>query len=103
MDRGGRRALARTVGQGNERTGDRNRPQLLNRLRSIVFKIRRQAPAAPLGESIRRMRRLARLMTVIQRSRRRKANGSALLGLKAKGKCRRGAGTIIKRPQVGFS
>jgi hypothetical protein len=48
---------------------------VLSRLRNVVFKIRRQAPAAPLAESIRRMNRLARLMTVIQRSRRRKANG----------------------------
>ena len=48
---------------------------MLTRLRNIVFKIRRQAPTAPLGETIRRMNRLARLMTVIQRSRHRKANG----------------------------
>ena len=41
---------------------------MLNRLRSIVFKIRRQAPAAPLSESIRRMNRLARLMTIESRA-----------------------------------
>jgi hypothetical protein len=39
---------------------------VLSRLRKIVLKIRRQASAARFVESLRRVNRLARLMTVIQ-------------------------------------
>jgi hypothetical protein len=45
---------------------------VLSRLRKIVFKIRRQASAARFAESLRRVNRLARLMTVIQQRGRRK-------------------------------
>jgi hypothetical protein len=48
---------------------------VLSRLRKIVFKIRRQAFAARFAESMRRVNRLARLMTVIQQRGRRKVGG----------------------------
>ena len=48
---------------------------MLSRLRKLVFKIRHQAPTARFAESIRRVSRLARLMTVIQAKGRRKAGG----------------------------
>jgi hypothetical protein len=45
---------------------------VLSRLRKLVFKIRHETPAARFAESIRRVSRLARLMTVIQAKGRRK-------------------------------
>jgi hypothetical protein len=41
----------------------------------LVFKIRHQTPAARFAETLRRVNRLARLMTVIQQKGRRKAGG----------------------------
>ena len=49
---------------------------MLSRLRKIVFKIRRQASASRFAESLRRVNRLARLMTVIQQRGRRKVGGA---------------------------
>ena len=43
---------------------------MLSRLRKIVFKIRHQASASRFAESLRRVNRLARLMTVIQQQQR---------------------------------
>jgi hypothetical protein len=40
---------------------------LLGRLRKLVFKIRQQSRAARFVDSIRRVNRLARLMTTIQK------------------------------------
>jgi len=48
---------------------------LLSRLRKLVFKIRQQTPAARFAESMRRVNRLARLMSVIQAKGRRKMGG----------------------------
>jgi len=48
---------------------------MLNRLRKLVFDIRHRTPSARLAESLRRVNRLARLMTVIQQRERRKARG----------------------------
>jgi hypothetical protein len=48
---------------------------VLSRLRKIVFKIRQKTSAARFAESMRRVNRLARLMTVIQQRGRRKAGG----------------------------
>jgi hypothetical protein len=63
---------------------------VLSHLRKLVFKIRHQTPAARFGESMRRVNRLARLLTVIQAKGRRKVGGDRRwlveLGLKAKGK-----------------
>jgi len=39
---------------------------VLSRLRKLVFKIRHRSPNARFAESMRRVNRLARLMTVIQ-------------------------------------
>jgi len=47
---------------------------MLGRLRKLVFSIRHRTPAARFAESVRRVSRLARLMTVMQhRPRRRPA------------------------------
>ena len=46
---------------------------VLSRLRKLVFRMRRQLPAARLADSLRRVNRLARLMTVMQQRPRRKA------------------------------
>jgi hypothetical protein len=48
---------------------------VLSRLRKIVFKIRRRTSAACFAESIRRVNRLARLMTIIQQRGRRRVGG----------------------------
>jgi hypothetical protein len=45
---------------------------VLSRLRKLVFKIRRQASASRFAESLRRVNRLAHLMTVIQQKGRRR-------------------------------
>jgi hypothetical protein len=61
---------------------------VLSRLRKSVFKIRHQTPAARFAESMRRVTRLARLMTAISKgtAERRVADCRWLPGLKAKGK-----------------
>jgi hypothetical protein len=48
---------------------------MLNRLRKLVFNIRHRTSAARLTESLHRMNRLARLMTVMRQRGRRKARG----------------------------
>ena len=48
---------------------------MLSRLRKLVFKIRHRSPTARFAESMRRVNRLARLMTVIQQRGRRKVGG----------------------------
>jgi hypothetical protein len=48
---------------------------VLSRLRKLVFKIRHQSPAARFAESMRRVSRLARLMTIIQAKGSRKVGG----------------------------
>ena len=48
---------------------------MLSRLRKLVFKIRHRTSAARFAESLRRVNRLARLMTVIQQRARRKVGG----------------------------
>jgi hypothetical protein len=48
---------------------------MLSRLRKLVFKIRQKTSAGRFAESIRRVNRLARLMTVIQQKDRRKVGG----------------------------
>jgi hypothetical protein len=53
---------------------------VLSRLRKLVFKIRHRSPAARFADSMRRVNRLARLMTVMQQRGRRLVE----LGLKAK-------------------
>jgi hypothetical protein len=47
-------------------TSNAGRVSLLSRLRKLVFKIRHRSPAARFAESMRRVNRLARLMTIIQ-------------------------------------
>jgi hypothetical protein len=62
---------------------------LLSRLRKLVFNIRHRSPAARFVENMRRLNRLARLMTIMQQRGRRKVGGCRWLlelGLKAKGK-----------------
>lgn len=46
---------------------------MLTRLRKLVFHIRYRAPAARFAESIRRVNRLVRLMSTMQRRSPRKA------------------------------
>jgi hypothetical protein len=48
---------------------------VLSRLRKLVFKIRRKTSAGRFADSMRRVNRLARLMTVIQQRGRRKVDG----------------------------
>jgi hypothetical protein len=47
---------------------------VLNRLRKLVFRVRSQSPNARFGDSLRRVNRLARLMTIMQRKPGRKAS-----------------------------
>jgi len=46
---------------------------VLNRLRKLVFRVRSQSPTACFGDSLRRVNHVARLMTIMQRKRARKA------------------------------
>ena len=48
---------------------------MLSRLRKIVFKIRNKTSAGRFADSMRRVNRLARLMTVMQQRGRRKVGG----------------------------
>jgi hypothetical protein len=48
---------------------------VLSRLRKLVFKIRHKTSTGRFAESMRRVMRLARLMTIIQQRGRRKAGG----------------------------
>jgi hypothetical protein len=48
---------------------------VLSRLRKMVFKIRRKTSAGRFAESLGRVNRLARLMTVMQQRGRRKVGG----------------------------
>jgi hypothetical protein len=48
---------------------------MLSRLRKLVFKIRHKNSAGPFAENMRRVSRLARLMTIMQQRRRRKVGG----------------------------
>jgi hypothetical protein len=48
---------------------------MLSRLRKLVFKIRPKTSAARFAESMRRVNRLARLMTIMQQRGRRKVGG----------------------------
>jgi hypothetical protein len=45
---------------------------MLSRLRKLVFDIRHRTPAARFAESLRRVKRLARLMAIVQQRSRRK-------------------------------
>jgi hypothetical protein len=48
---------------------------MLSRLRKLVFKIRHKTPAGRFAESMRRINRFARLMTIMQQRDRRKMDG----------------------------
>jgi hypothetical protein len=48
---------------------------VLSRLRKLVFKIRHKTSAGRFAESMRRVNRLARLMTIMQQRGRRKVGG----------------------------
>jgi hypothetical protein len=69
---------------------------MLSRLRKLVFKIRHKNSAGPFAESMRRVSRLARLMTIMQQGRRRKVGGVA--GCWAEGEGARGRRTRKLQP-----